>query len=76
MTDEKADERYYKVGEVEKMLSVSKTTMKRWIKDKKIRAVKFGPDVEGSPWRISESAIAEFKEKYSRYNTDEPDSQS
>lgn len=70
MTEEKADERYYKVGEVEKMLSVSKSTLKRWIKDRKIRAVKFGADIEGNPWRISESAIAEFKRINARYNTD------
>jgi excisionase family DNA binding protein len=70
MTDEKTEEKFYRVGEIEKMLSVSKTTLKRWIKDKKIKAVKFGDDVQGNPWRISESALAEFKQKNARYNTD------
>jgi len=70
MTNEKSEseEKFYRVGEIEKMLSVSKSTLKRWIKDKKIRAVKFGDDVQGNPWRISESALAEFKTKNARYN--------
>jgi excisionase family DNA binding protein len=58
MTEPKVDEKHYRASEVEKMLGVSHSTMKRWIRTKKIRAVKFG-----SNWRISESAIAEFKEK-------------
>ena len=64
------EEKFYRVGEIEKMLSVSKSTLKRWIKAKKIKAVKFGADVEGNPWRISESALEEFKQKNGRYNTD------
>lgn len=58
MTDENKVEKHYKVSEVEKLLGVSRSTMKRWIRTKKIRAVKFG-----SNWRISESALAEFQEK-------------
>jgi excisionase family DNA binding protein len=52
------EEKFYKPTEVEKMLNISRSTMKRWIRTKKIRAVKFGKN-----WRISESALAEFKEK-------------
>lgn len=53
---EKNDEKHYKISEVEKLLGVSRSTMKRWIRTKKIQAVKFG-----SNWRISESALAAFK---------------
>jgi excisionase family DNA binding protein len=64
------EEKFYRVGEIEKMLSVSKSTLKRWIKAKKIKAVKFGKDVQGNPWRISESALEEFKRANGHYNTD------
>jgi len=74
MTDESADEKFYKPSEVEKMLSISKSTMKRWIRDKKIRAVKFGPADRGS-WRISASALAEFKKTQAHYNTEPADTE-
>jgi excisionase family DNA binding protein len=64
-------EKFYKVKEVEEMLGISKSTLKRWIKEKRIRAVKFGDNVEGNPWRISESALDEFKRLNSHYNTTE-----
>lgn len=64
------EEKFYKVGEIEKMLSVSKSTLKRWIRDKKIRAVKFGANVQGRPWRISESALEEFKKNAGYCNVD------
>ncbi len=51
-------ERYFKLSEVEKVFSVSRETLKRWIYAKKIRAQKFN----GS-WRISESDIEEFKSR-------------
>jgi excisionase family DNA binding protein len=41
-----------KLAEVEKMLSISRTTLKRWIYAKKIRATKVGRD-----WRISENEV-------------------
>lgn len=75
MTDESKEEKFYRVGEIEEMLSVSKSTLKRWIKNRKIRAVKFGDDVQGNPWRISESALAEFKKTNARYNI-EPEAKS
>jgi excisionase family DNA binding protein len=65
------EEKHYKVREVEKMLGVSRSTMKRWIRLKKIRAVKFG-----SNWRISESAIAEFKAKAESNIDGEPEDKS
>lgn len=56
-----SEEKFYTASQVEKLLGVSKSTMKRLIKAKKIKAVKFGENVQGNPWRISESALAEFK---------------
>jgi len=67
------EERFYKLGEVAAMLSVSRTQLKRWVTSKKIRAVKFGADVPRSPWHISESALEEFKKNNSRHNTDRSD---
>jgi excisionase family DNA binding protein len=64
------EEKFYKVSEVEEMLSVSKSTLKRWIKSKKLRATKFGDDVEGNPWRISATDLAAFKKKHSHSNTE------
>lgn len=64
------EEKFYKLHEVEEMLSVSRATLKRWIYRGKIRAVKLGiPESEwkdnaGVPWRISASALAEFKRTY------------
>lgn len=45
-------ERMLKLTEVEKLLSISRTTLKRWIYAKKIRATKVGRD-----WRISENEV-------------------
>jgi len=58
------EEKFYRISDVEKMLSVSKSTLKRWIKSGKIKAVRFG-----NPWKISESALEEFKKKNIRHNT-------
>lgn len=51
-------ERFFKLAEVEQMLSVSRATLKRWIYSGKIRAQKFN-----SSWRISEASIEEFKNR-------------
>lgn len=72
MTDEKIEQKFYKTAEVEKILAISKSTLKRWIKRGKIRAVKFGPDVEGNPWNISEDELERVKKKMREphYNTE------
>jgi excisionase family DNA binding protein len=66
---EKQDEKYYVIAEIEEMLKASNSTVKRWIASGKLRAVKFGEDVKGNPWRISESALEDFKKKNSKYNS-------
>jgi len=54
------EEKLYKLNEVAAMLSVSRTQLQRWIAAKKIRAVKLGAGPNAA-WRISESALEEFK---------------
>jgi excisionase family DNA binding protein len=54
-------EKFYLTSEVEEILNISKSTLKRLIKSGKIRAVKFGEDVQGNPWHISESSLEEYK---------------
>ena len=73
MTTEKMETKFYKASEVETLLGVSKSTLKRWIKSKKIKAVKFGPDVEGNPWNVSEEEVERIKRERSEphYNTGE-----
>lgn len=51
-------EPFYKLAEVEKILSVSRATLKRWIYSNQIRAQKIG-----NSWRISEGALEEFKRR-------------
>jgi len=57
-------EKFYKLTEVGKMLSVSKSSLLRWIKDGKLKAVKFGADTEGTPWRVSETSLNAFVAKH------------
>jgi len=54
--------RYYGLEEVGKMLSTSRATLWRWIRDGRIKAVKFNGD-ERSKWRISEDEISRFINK-------------
>ena len=70
MTNKK-DEKLYKTSEVEAILKISKSTLKRWIKSGKIRAMKFGANVEGNPWHISETELERVKQKLREphYNT-------
>lgn len=65
---QESEERYFKLAEVEEILSVSRSTLKRWIKSKKIKAVKFGDDVSGNPWRITATDLEAFKTKNTRSN--------
>lgn len=53
-------ERFYKLSEVAEMLSIGRSTLKKWIYDKKIKATKFGDGGGADPWRISASEIARF----------------
>jgi len=53
-------ERYYKLSEVAKRLDIGRSTLKKWIYDKKIKAVKFGTGGGSDPWRIADSEIARF----------------
>jgi excisionase family DNA binding protein len=56
------DERYYKLAELEKILSVSRETLWRWIRTHRLRAVKLGPNPkQRTAWRVSESALAELQ---------------
>jgi putative resolvase len=48
-------ERQYKLVEVQKILGVSRATLKRWIYDGKMKAVKIG-----AHWRVSESEVRRF----------------
>lgn len=47
-----------KLADVEKLLSVTRTTLKRWIYAKKIRATKIG-----GHWRISETEVEAFRSR-------------
>lgn len=58
-----AEDRLYKLAEVEKLLSCSRSTLRRWIKDKKLKAVKIGGSgpKSQSPWRVRESELRKFR---------------
>jgi excisionase family DNA binding protein len=60
-------ERYYRLAEIEKMLGVSRRTVKQWIYDKKLRATKPSEgESKGAPWFVSASDLAEFRRKNRR----------
>lgn len=52
--------KFYKLSEVAKMLSIGRSTLKKWIYEEKIKAVKFGGGEGSDPWRISDVEIARF----------------
>lgn len=56
----------YEVEDVAKMLGVSERTVRRWIEDKKLKAMKLGRG-----WRIEHDDLMEFME--SRKNVKESD---
>lgn len=62
------NETYYLIGDVEKLLKASNSTVKRWIRSGRLHAVKFGDDVKGVPWRITAKALEDFKKKNAKYN--------
>ena len=53
-------ERTYKLKDVEKILGLSRRTLKQLIYDGKLKAEKSG-DSQTSGWYVSESAIAEYR---------------
>ena len=56
------DERHYKLAELEKILSVSRSTLWRWIRTGRLRAIKLGPNPKQcTEWRVSESALVELQ---------------
>lgn len=62
----------YNVEQVSEMLDVCSETVRRWIRDNKLKATlknkRYG-------YRIDESSLDEFKQRYSKYQTvdeDEP----
>lgn len=58
-------EKLYKLAELETLLSSSRKTIKRWINDGKLEAVKLGSG-PNAPWRVSASAIQRFRESHGR----------
>jgi excisionase family DNA binding protein len=52
--------KHYKLSEVEALLGVSRRTLKQWISDGKIKAVKLGGGGTTTPWRITESELQRF----------------
>jgi predicted site-specific integrase-resolvase len=60
-----SDEKLYKLKELEYLLSAGRKTLKLWIRDGKLEAVKLGKG-RNAPWRVSEAAVRQFREKYGR----------
>ena len=50
-------ERLYTLDEVAKYFSVTKYTVRQWLRDGTLRGIKIGA---GKYWRVSESALKEF----------------
>jgi excisionase family DNA binding protein len=59
------DERYYTAKEVAKMMGVSAVTVKKWIYDKKLHAVRYSGRT--SPWRIPSSSLTAYKQQHRTY---------
>lgn len=57
--------RMYTLSELENVLHLSRSSLKRLIYQKDLRAER--RDSGGSPWYVSEAAVAEFREKRKRY---------
>lgn len=60
-----SDEKLYKLAELEYLLSAGRKTLKRWIHEGKLEAVKLGKGIN-VPWRVSEAALRKFREKHGR----------
>ena len=59
-------ERYYNFRELEKLMGVSRSTLKRWVYEGKLTAVKQGRQSGGAPWYVSETSLHNFREKHKR----------
>lgn len=55
MAELKEIEQLYTTGSISQMFEVSTETVRNWIKDKKLEAVKVG-----NSWRVPKSALIEF----------------
>lgn len=53
-------EKMYKLKEVERILNLSRRTIRQYISDGKLKATKFGAD-KRSAWRVSASDLREFR---------------
>lgn len=53
-------EKMYKLKELERILNLSRRTIRQYISDGKLRATKYGKD-KRSPWRVSSSDLRAFR---------------
>lgn len=60
-----ADERYYTARQISDLMGVSTYTVKTWIRDKKLHAVRLPGRT--SPWRIPASSLTAFRQKHRTY---------
>ena len=60
-----SEERYYSAREVAKMMGVRRGTVKKWIYDKKLHAVRLPGRT--NPWRIPASSLAAFRQQHRTY---------
>lgn len=60
-----AEERFYTAREVASMMGVSRFTVKKWIYDKKLHAVRL--PARTAPWRIPASSLAAFRQQHGTY---------
>jgi excisionase family DNA binding protein len=65
LTPNPEGERYYTAREVASMMGVSRFTVKNWIYQKKLHAVRMSGRT--SPWRIPASSLATFRQKHRTY---------
>ena len=61
-----AVEKHYSTKELAELLSVDARTLRRWIREGRLRAAKAGDRL----WRVSESNVQEFLSKREKTQTD------
>lgn len=59
------DERFYTAKEVARMMGVQPMTVKRWIREKKLHAVRMKGRT--TPWRIPSSSLMKFRQQHLTY---------
>jgi excisionase family DNA binding protein len=62
-----SEERFYSVTAVARMMGASRLTVKRWIYDKKLHAVRLPGRT--TPWRIPASSLANFQQQHRTYQS-------